>query len=300
LYTQFFGNYLLSNNYVTKEQLFSAMQRQSGEHMKLGTLAIHSGYMDAAQVDEVVIEQTHQDRRFGELAVEKGYLSDAQMTELLQKQPPSFLMLGQVLLDDGVLTNSDFEQIMNGYRNENGIDESGNLIEQQDVINRLFDNYFDKSGTEISTNGFIFTELLFNNFVRFIGDDFTPLGASEVTEAPIACCVKQKVHGAYAINTYLSMERTTAIDFASHYVNEQFADFDEYVQASLEDFLNLQNGLFTVNVSNDSATELTLSAPETVDAPALTFPHKALHFPILYSFGKVDFYVEPRDNTKAI
>ena len=40
MYTQFFGNYLLSNGYVTKEQLFSAMQRQADNHLKLGTLAI--------------------------------------------------------------------------------------------------------------------------------------------------------------------------------------------------------------------------------------------------------------------
>ena len=39
------------------------------------------------------------------------------------------------------------------------------------------------------------------------------------------------------------------------YVKDHFIDYDEYVQASLEDFLNLQNGLFIVNVSNDSSTE---------------------------------------------
>jgi CheY-specific phosphatase CheX len=292
LYTQFFGNYLLSNGHVTKEQLFSAMQRQADEHMKLGTLAIHAGLMDATQVDEVVIEQTHQDRRFGELAVKMGYLTEEQMDELLHKQPPAYLMLGQVLLDDGILTNSDFENIMNGYRSENGIDEDGSEIEQQEVITRLFGNYFEKSGTKLSHNGFIFSELLFNDFIRFIGDDFTPLPVDEVTEAQVACCVKQEVHGEYAVNTYISMEHATAIEFASHYVHEKFSELDEYVQASLEDFLNLQNGLFTVNVSNDSSTELTLSAPESVNGPKLTFANRTLHFPILYSFGKIDFYLE--------
>ena len=72
MYTQFFGNYLLSNGYVTQEQLFSAMQRQADNHLKLGTLAIHAGYMNASEVDDTVIHQTHQDRKFGELAVELG------------------------------------------------------------------------------------------------------------------------------------------------------------------------------------------------------------------------------------
>ena len=81
MYTQFFGTYLLSGGYVTPEQLFSAMQRQTKEHIKLGTLAIHAGHMTADQVDKTVIEQTHQDRKFGELAIELGYLTEEQAIE---------------------------------------------------------------------------------------------------------------------------------------------------------------------------------------------------------------------------
>lgn len=292
MYTQFFGNYLLSNGYVTKEQLFSAMQRQSSQHMKLGTLAIHSGYMDSAKVDEVVIQQTHQDRKFGELAVELGYLTDDQVSELLRQQPPAFLMLGQVLLDDGILTNSDLETILNGYRAKNGINDQNEAAEKEEIIQQLFDNFFADSDTSVSHNGHMFFELLFNDFIRFIGGDFTPLAVSAVSEATVDCCVKQQVHGDYAINTYISMDQPTAIAFASNYVHETFSEYDEYVQASLEDFLNLQNGLFTVNVSNDSSTELTLSAPEKVEGPALSFSNKTLHLPILYPFGNIDFYVE--------
>ena len=62
MYTQFFGNYLLANGYVTRDQLFSAMRQEADQHMKLGTLALHAGYMNAAQVDDVVIHQTHQDK----------------------------------------------------------------------------------------------------------------------------------------------------------------------------------------------------------------------------------------------
>ena len=85
MYTQFFGNYLLANGYVTRDQLFSAMRQEADQHMKLGTLALHAGYMNAAQVDDVVIHQTHQDNRFGELAIQLGYLTEAQVEELLKQ-----------------------------------------------------------------------------------------------------------------------------------------------------------------------------------------------------------------------
>ena len=86
MYTQFFGNYLLANGYVTRDQLFSAMRQEADQHMKLGTLALHAGYMNAAQVDDVVIHQTHQDNRFGELAIQLGYLTEAQVEELLKQR----------------------------------------------------------------------------------------------------------------------------------------------------------------------------------------------------------------------
>ena len=71
-----------------------------------------------------------------------------------------------------------------------------------------------------------------------------------------------------------------------------FLAYDEYVQASLEDFLNVHNGLFVVNVSNDSSVELTISAPETLEGPSLTFEHRTYQFPMMYSFGTVDFLLE--------
>lgn len=186
MYTQFFGNYLLSNGYVTQEQLFSAMQRQADNHLKLGTLAIHAGYMNASEVDDTVIHQTHQDRKFGELAVELGYMTDEQVMELLKEQKPAFLSLGQVLLDDGILSNSDFEQIINDYRSKNGLVESD--IEDSAVVRNLFRNLFASSNVSLSHNGQMFVELLFNDFIRFIGDDFTLGDISEAKEIPKMLC----------------------------------------------------------------------------------------------------------------
>ena len=181
MYTQFFGNYLLANGYVTRDQLFSAMRQEADQHMKLGTLALHAGYMNAAQVDDVVIHQTHQDNRFGELAIQLGYLTEAQVEELLKQQTPAFLSLGQVLLD----------------RSKNGMEDEESLIERRKNIQQLFENFFSSTDAALSEKGHMFIELLFNDFIRFIGSDYTPLSVEEVTEASIACCVKQEIHGDY-------------------------------------------------------------------------------------------------------
>ena len=292
MYTQFFGNYLLANGYVTRDQLFSAMRQEADQHMKLGTLALHAGYMNAAQVDDVVIHQTHQDNRFGELAIQLGYLTEAQVEELLKQQTPAFLSLGQVLLDEGVLTNTDFEQIIQDYRSKNGMEDEESLIERRKNIQQLFENFFSSTDAALSEKGHMFIELLFNDFIRFIGSDYTPLSVEEVTEASIACCVKQEIHGDYAINTYISMDLDTAISFATRYVHEQFHSYDEYVQASLEDFLNLHNGLYNVNISNTLGKELTLEAPEVVSDELIELSSSSYLLQVMYPFGVINFIFE--------
>ena len=43
------------------------------------------------------------------------------------------------------------------------------IIESQEAISRLFENFLITSETPMSRNGRMFIELLFNNFVRFVG-----------------------------------------------------------------------------------------------------------------------------------
>lgn len=291
MYTQFFGNYLLSRDYVTKEQLFDAMQKQASQHIRLGTLAISAGLMTADEVDNIVIQQTHEDKKFGELAIELGYLTNEQVMELLKNQTPDFLLLGQILVDDGVLSNSDLENLISDYRSQNEMVDLDMTSDNENIVH-LFENFFISSETPITKEGRMFLELLFNNFIRFVGEDFTPLGAEECHEFPVECCVKQEVLGDYAVAAYLSMDEATAIEFSSRYVGEQFVEFDEYVEASLEDFLNLHNGLFIVNLSNDYSMELEISAPERIEDPLIIFENTTYYFPILYSFGTVNFILE--------
>lgn len=292
MYTQFFGNYLLSKGYVTSEQLFRAMQKKADERMRLGTLAIHSGYMSASEVDMVIIEQTHADKKFGELAVELGYLTEDQVKELLHSQSPDFLLLGQILVDDGVLTNNEFERIIAEYRIDNEFFELDMYEENAEHIQRMFDNFFLLSEEPITDTTKMYIELLFNNFVRFIGEDFTPLLPEQITEYVSECCICQRIYGSYKANAYLCMDTSTAIAFASRYVNDLFTEYDEYVQASLEDFLNLHNGLFTVNASNENSVELSISPPESIEDPIITFSANTYHLPILYPFGTVHFMYE--------
>ena len=138
-------------------------------------------------------------------------------------------------------------------------------IDVQATFTKLFDNLIFNSKETFSAYGRMYMELLFNNFVRFVGEDFTPFPADICKEFPTECCVAQEVFGDYSITTYMTMDTDTAIEFASRYVGDSFDEYDEYVKASLEDFLNLHNGLFIVNCSNSDSLELSISAPTHYD-----------------------------------
>lgn len=291
MYTQFFGNYLLTNGYVTKEQLFDAMKKQEEAHMRLGTLAIHKGLMTTDAVEEIVILQTHESKKFGELAVENGYLTEDELTDLLQEQSPDFLLLAQILVDDGIISPVEMDSIIATYKDDNEIIELDMTADQHDIIMNQIDNLFiDYENLAEECKSYF--ELLFNDFIRFVGEDFTTLPAEKVDVFPVDCASTQTVLGKYNIKSIISMDEETAIAFASRYVGESFIEYDEYVQASLEDFLNLHNGLFIVNVSNSDSIELNITAPEKIEDPIIDFANETLHFQVMYSFGLVHFLIE--------
>lgn len=292
MYAQFFGNYLLAQGVVTREQLIQAMHKKSTIQIKLGTLAIHAGYMTASEVDRIIILQTHQDKRFGELAISEGYMTELQVAELLKEQKPDFLLLGQALVEDGILNNEQLQNLIIGYQSENELEAFDYSSETLDAIEHMIENFFVLAERPLSQHEISFFRLLLSNLVRFIGDDFTLVPPSLCKEYPTNYCVSQRVNGEFSVCPYLDMPESTCVEFASRYVGDTFTEFDEYVQASLEDFLNLHNGLFMVNMSNDFSVELTLAPPAVEKTDLLTFESETYLLPVVYPFGTIHFMIE--------
>lgn len=292
MYTQLFGSYLLSKNIITNDEFVDAMAKVSESKSRLGTIALMEGLMTANEVDECLLLQTREDKRFGEIAVERGYLTDMQVAELLRKQSSDFYILGQVLVESGIFTNEDFERLVFDYKAENEMYDLELDVENLEVVDTLIQKFFILSETPESPQMLLFLKMLFNSLIRFIGDDFTPLSPIDTNEYAINYAVSQKMTGKRDYNCIIDMDRDTAIEFASRYAGDSFSEFDEYVQASLEDFLNLQNGLFVVNVSNEDSQELTLSPPEVLTGSIVRDTENMLILPVLYSFGTIHMIVK--------
>ena len=262
MYAQFFGNFLLSHELITTEQLLEAMERKKANRPRLGTLAMHAGYLTASEVEHIHIMQTHRDKKFGELAVELGLLSQEQVDELVAIQVPDYLAFGQALIDMGVIDTHEWERLVVDYISETEINELDFDEDARERINNMFYGFIEnRRENPIEEYKSTYTTLLFNNLIRFVGDDFTPLRGEDFPEYPTEFCISQEIHGKYHIKLYIDMPKETCIEFASRYVGDEFKEFDEYVEASVMDFANLHNGLFCVNESNTDNVELTLDPP---------------------------------------
>ncbi len=293
MYAQFFGSYLLSRNAVTPVELKEAISHLSDSHLRLGTIAMSKGYMTAKEVDEVCFLQTREDKHFGEIAVERNYLFDDQLNELLKSQNPDYLLLGQNLVDMGVLTNERLETLLAGYQKENQIDPAAGGDDIPEQTTELVRNFFFTSGRTLSDLMVTYMNLIFNNLVRFIGGDFTPLSPAFVSEYDTNCAVIQRLTGVLPLHSGIDMDKEAAIEFASRYAQMEFNEFDEYVQASLEDFLNLHNGLFSVNMSNTSSKEAELAPPEFTENRSIELSSNAFVVPVIYPFGTVYLILSP-------
>lgn len=291
MFTQFFGNYLLNKGLVSPDNLASALADQKNTRLKLGVLAINAGLMTAEQVDKVHAEQQRVDKRIGDLMVEMGFVTRDQIEELFKTQPSGHLLLGQALVDKGYMSNAQFEEALNSYKAENGISDADFYNIDDNNTNKLVSHFykFKDDGNVKYLTGYL--TLLLKNLVRFIGDDFTPMDADYSSDRTFTNCIAQKITGGLEAMTVIDADSEAAVKFASRFAKEEITEYDDYAQACLSEFLNLHNGLFAVNVSNEEGTELNLDPQAYYDSLNVSELKNAYIVPICFSFGTVNFII---------
>lgn len=270
MFSQYFGHYLLNKRLINLLQLQDVLELQKSNHVKLGILAINEGFMSVEQVDETHEKQMLMDKKFGEIAIELGFLTEDQLEILLTAQNKSHLLIGQTLIDRGYLTLKQYSEALINYKKDHSLsDEQFQNISNGDIetlINRtltvghpyLRDVYID------------YLSLFAKNMIRFI-DDQTHIEAQPFTEPEIIpWLVTQKISGDMHLWTGIATDESLFLHIASKFAQEEFDQPDEYAQASISEFLNLHNGLFLVNMSNQNI-ELDME-PQKVHQDAQLIP----------------------------
>lgn len=261
MFTQYFGHYLLNRNLVTLPQLHEALEQLQSTRVKLGVLSVNAGYMSAAQADEINKLQATMDKRFGEIAIEQGLLTEAQLGELLSAQKESHLVLGQALIDQGTLTLEQFQDALDQYKRENYLsDEQFEAIKNGD-IDVLVSTLLKLDDTKENAWYQQYLSLFAKNVIRFIDGQLFMEANAVPPEYHCDYLVLQHIAGQAKLTTGFSMNEQAFLRLASAYAEEAIAEPNELAEASVGEFLNLHNGLFTVAMSNHGV-ELELTPQE--------------------------------------
>ncbi|CUH95708.1 hypothetical protein P22_1786 [Propionispora sp. 2/2-37] len=257
---------------------------------KLGVLAMNSGMLTAAQVEEIHELQRSRDKRFGEIAEEKGYLASGQIQELLTLQDSRQLYLSQAILDKGYLNLSQMQQVLEEYKRDNRLSvKKGQEIMTADMDDLLAAALqIPEAGGEREwyTN---YTSLLARNMVRFL-DEFPLVGAGvsfddlDITDH--LWFVTQRAVGQKQLVTGLLLNDGSLLEIARCYSQENLTGIDELAKDSVAEFLNLVNGIYCVNAS-DQGLELDLKSPCTEKGGSLQNT-KGYRIPLTLRLGRIE------------
>lgn len=286
----YFGNYLLRNRLVDTATLRSILDMQRDTHLRLGVLAMHEGFMTAAQVEKVNDIQKQVDARFGEIAVEKGYLNEEELERLLTQQARGGAELTQILIDQQIFTAPEMEKIIAAYRQENKLsDEEAAALENGDVeslLNPYIKLQCELAGLPIEEELSAYGSLFLRNMIRFV--DRHTLLEIENQQIPTdkVMAVEQEIQGAVTLQTILLMEEATYCRFAGQHAKITIDTVDELATASITEFLNLQNGLFSIWLSENDLP-VTLKPPMSLTSLPAFDGDEWIKIPIVSGVGQV-------------
>lgn len=269
MFSQYFGHYLLNRGLITREQLADALEFQRSVHVKFGVIAVDEGYMTPLQVEEVHLKQKQVDKRFGEIAIEVGYLTDDQVEALVSKQKQNHLFLAQALVDREYMTIDQFGTALNDYKKEYSLSDDQFEAMKSGSMEALVENLLDTKDSEKKATYGKYLSLFAKNLIRFIDDQVYVEVADQGIAQEGNWVVHQEITGESPLFTAIASNEEVFLHIASQHAEEELTEVDELAKASVCEFLNLNNGIYLVNMSN-WGMELNMKPQEISENAAVT------------------------------
>ena len=284
MFDQIFGNYLVSVNKLTKEQLDEIISLEKNVRVKMGLLAVAEKLMTEEQAEEINQLQAIRDMRFGDLAVEKGYLTEEQIGSLLKKQGNIYMLFVQTVIDKEYMTLEEIESALTDYQVENGFAHS----DMDDLVSgdvdrtvRLFlpanSQYYDRvCGVAIRT------------VIRLISSSAYVKRAYFVDEFKAEKLALQKVDGDHKLFTGFAGEGDNLLVIADTYAQEEFGTVDLDALDAVGEFVNCINGLFASEMSHENVS-VDMLPPEFYDNDVTVSGKQFCVFPIVIQDKEISF-----------
>lgn len=290
MFSQYFGHYLLNKGLIKSEQLADALEYQRSVHLKLGVIAVNAGLMSPEQVEQIHNMQKRVDRRFGELAIEQGYINEEQLATLLSTQKQGHLLLGQALIDRQYFTLEQLQSALENYKKESGLStRQFNIVRNDDEqeIEQIFQSFGESLLSKTYSD---YVTLLIKNIIRFIDDNPAVEINQLYSDLTSDWYTYQEITGRISMCTGIACDRLVFVKLAGKFAQEDIIEADELAQASVGEFLNLHNGIFLVNMSNNGV-ELEMKPQTVAEGYTLKITGKAYIISCHMTWGKFDLII---------
>lgn len=289
MFSVFFGQFLLNESIVDAEQLNKLLNISKETRVKLGVLAINSGLMTADHVNRVNELQGKIDKRFGEIAIDEGYLTEPELELLLNVQDSEHLKLSQTLVDANIMTYEEVQSALEKYKQIYNLSDEAFKDLKDGKAKTIIDTYLDFKGDTFADLYKEYITLFYKNVLRFIDPSLRIDQVKHINMESYDILVKQDIIGPKRIYTGFGGPSSVMMKFASNYADEIFNSLDDYAQDALGEFLNLNNGLYLVNLSN-YGVDMSLQI-QSIEKNHLIQANKVYAIPIHTSFGTIDLLI---------
>ncbi len=247
MFNQLFGKYLVEQSVISEADLNDILAKQSGERVKLGTIAVAEGFMTEQQVSEVNHLQVQMDKRFGDIAVEKGYLKEEQVKVLLSKQGNAYMKFLQLLMQEQELSLDKIEELAVAFQKQYGFsaDELKALKEDDyDTVVPVFVYASKPYVTEL-------VALVLRNMVRFVTSDFYIGAVKHTNNFKYKSFAGQRLQGDHNIVLGFASESEEdgVMLLASEFSNTGVDELGQEMYDAIGEFCNICNGLLATDLS---------------------------------------------------
>lgn len=282
------GNYMVSKNWVSKEELEAVLNKQDQVRVKLGLIAVAEGMITLEQADEINRLQATYDKRFGDIAIEKGYMTDAQLDKLLKLQGNAYLVFVQSLVDEGIIKIEQMEEILEDYRTENEYGLSDIEALKSDDVEKIVQLFVPVGAEEFDD----IIGVAVRAIIRCIDRHVYPEQAELVEVVLGDNLASQELTGANPmVNGFVEIDGGM-VKLASVFGREEFSEVNEDVLDAAAEFLNCIDGLYTATIKEKSE-RLELMPPQYFSQGGKIAGNKVCRIPLCIQ-GKKIYFVASR------
>lgn len=248
--SRYFSQYLLNKGVLSPDNAGSILAKTLDVKPHPLVVAVDRGLVTSKQAAELANEDD-----FAQTALEKGYLTAFQLEDLKRAIPERSVCLGQVLLDEKIVTLDELAELFA---------ESGRL--DQHPVQTVVGNVLQARGFDAHDYEYVgdYVELFMSALQRFMNTDALLYQADKCPETAPAYLTYQSMGGALRLTAGCRVGGDVLLTMASRFSDESLSEIDEMAIDCIEEFCNVFNGLYIVNMSGKSQ-DMDLDMPHTIE-----------------------------------